>query len=305
MFSSVLDSHGVCLHRDAVATIGRRAVAAALARGRLVSPWRGVLVCADRADQPSTLAAAALQLSRSSGLLSGPTAAHLHGCDAVPVTPVHLVVPYRHRFEPRPGIIVHNATGLDADRVVVDELPVLRLERVVTDLLCTARPQDALAVTDQALRSLREAERPAFRRELRRRIGARPDIRGTCRAAMLVEIASDRAESPAESWTRWLLVEAGFPLPEVNHWVLDIDGRRLHRVDLAWPDLRIAVEHDGYAAHAGREEADRRRTDDLRRRGWIIVTSTAGDLASPTRLIAALHAAFRTRGVVLRLAGAA
>ena len=64
-----------------------------------------------------------------------------------------------------------------------------------------------------------------------------------------------------------LLVERGFPLPEVNFSLQSPDGREIYRLDLAWPLLRIALEYDGHAAHAGREEQDAARADDLRKRG--------------------------------------
>jgi very-short-patch-repair endonuclease len=93
-----------------------------------------------------------------------------------------------------------------------------------------------------------------------------------------------------------LIIELGFPLPEVNFVLLSPAGRELYRLDLAWPQLRIALEYDGHAAHAGREEQDVEREDDLRRRGWIVVRARAADLADPTRITAELRAAFAVRG---------
>ena len=93
-----------------------------------------------------------------------------------------------------------------------------------------------------------------------------------------------------------LLIEQGFPLPEVNFRILSPAGRELYRLDLAWPSLRIAVEYDGHAAHADRDEQDAARDDDLRRRGWIVVHATAADLADPARFLAELRRAFARRG---------
>ena len=93
-----------------------------------------------------------------------------------------------------------------------------------------------------------------------------------------------------------LIIELGFPLPEVNFVLLSPAGRELYRLDLAWPQLRIALEYDGHAAHAGREEHDAAREDDLRRRGWILVRARAEDLADPFRLRNELRAAFTSRG---------
>lgn len=93
-----------------------------------------------------------------------------------------------------------------------------------------------------------------------------------------------------------LLIESGFPLPDVNFSLLSPSGCELYRLDLAWPHLRIAVEYDGHAVHAGREEEDAAREDDLRKRGWIIVRARSADLVDPTRLLTELRAAFARRG---------
>ncbi|HKS49385.1 MAG TPA: DUF559 domain-containing protein [Amycolatopsis sp.] len=53
--------------------------------------------------------------------------------------------------------------------------------------------------------------------------------------------------------------------------MLDISGRELDRLDFAWPELRIAVEYDGYAAHESRWERGADREEDLRRSGWIVI----------------------------------
>jgi very-short-patch-repair endonuclease len=93
-----------------------------------------------------------------------------------------------------------------------------------------------------------------------------------------------------------LLIESGFPLPEVNFSLLSPSGRELYRLDLAWPHLRIAVEYDGHASHAGREAEDQAREDDLRQRGWIVVRVRSADLVDPTRFLTELRAAFARRG---------
>ena len=63
-----------------------------------------------------------------------------------------------------------------------------------------------------------------------------------------------------------------------------MDGE-LYRLDFAWPDFRIAVEYDGYAAHAERRDQDRRRDEDLAGRGWLVIRATIDDLLAPSRLV--------------------
>jgi hypothetical protein len=56
-----------------------------------------------------------------------------------------------------------------------------------------------------------------------------------------------------ESRLRMLLVLAGLPEPTVNHIVRDDRGNWVRRFDLAYPDLRIAIEYDG-RHHIERQE---------------------------------------------------
>lgn len=296
MTDIALDRHGVIGRADAIAMAGAYRVRLAQETGDLLSPWTGVLVESRRATDTRTLAAAALRLVGPAAVLAGPTAAHLHGCSAATPTPVRLIVPYEHPRRSLPGLVVHNGAVPDDDRTVIDELPVLSLERVVTDVLCREKPHDALAVTDEALAMLEPGDRERFRAAVGARLATRSDPRGTVRGTRLLALATGRAESPPESWLLFRVVNAGFPVPEVNWSLRGIDGLEVYRLDLAWPDLRIAVEHHGYAAHVGRTAEDTARAEDLRRRGWIHVEVWADD-ASSSRVETELDDAFRRRGI--------
>lgn len=300
-----LGHSGACRRRDAVRLYGKYEVRSAIRTGVLHVPWPGVVTDAGRAAEPLTVISAAWLAVGRDALVTGPSAAVLHGLTALPATPVHLIVPYDSRQRDRSGIVVHKGTALLEDRDERHGLPVLHLERVISDLSCTATPPDALAVIDQALAGFKEEERPAFRRRLRERLQDRPDPRGTRIGTRLVDLATGLAESPAESWWLWRVVDLGFPVPEVNSWIKDLDGVGLFRTDLAWPELKIALEHNGYAAHQGRDARDASRLADLERRGWLVIVVTADDLRSISRMETELVEAFRRRGVDLsaRVAG--
>lgn len=79
--------------------------------------------------------------------------------------------------------------------------------------------------------------------------------------------------------------------------MLDLAGVERYRLDFAWPELRIAIEYDGYEAHEGRRERDAARDADLRRRGWIVIRATIDDLHDPSGLLAEIDRAFRRRGL--------
>ena len=63
--------------------------------------------------------------------------------------------------------------------------------------------------------------------------------------------------------------------------VLD-GGRLVARVDLAWPEWKVAVEYDGHD-HAldDRRGHDVDRIDELRRLGWVVITVTSRQFARP------------------------
>lgn len=73
-----------------------------------------------------------------------------------------------------------------------------------------------------------------------------------------------------------LLVDSGLAQPQIEHPVLGQRGELLARVDLALPDLKIAIELDGRRYHMSAEafEADRPRQNRLEVLGWIVLRYT-------------------------------
>jgi len=287
--------HGAHLRRELVARVGRHQVNGQLERGSLRRLWPGVVVESGRLADPMTRAAAALLAHGGRAVIADTTAARLHGYTAIESTATHIVVPYGHPSRTRNDLVVHNGPLPDEDIVELSGLRTLSPERVVSDLLCIARPRDALAVTDQALAEQLPEWRDAWKARLARRLQHRADPRGTRAGARLLDLATGRAESPPESWLLLEVVDLGFPRPEVNWSLYSPAGLELYRLDLAWPQLRVALEYDGYAVHSGREVQDRRRADDLRRRGWLVLVATVDDLRDSRRLEIALREALRSR----------
>ncbi|MBB6378860.1 hypothetical protein BKA01_006120 [Pseudonocardia eucalypti] len=252
---------------------------------------------ARRALDVPTRAAAALLAHGRRAVITGPTAAWLHGCTAIDSRATHVMVLYGHPSRSRGGLVVHNAPFPSPDDIVeLAGLRVFCLERVISDLLCTARPRDAIAVVDQALRLCDGPGQERLRARLAERLTERPDRRGTRRAAQLLDLATGRAESPPESWLLLEVVRLGFPPPAANLPVRSPAGEEVYRLDLAWEGPRIALEYNGHAVHAGREAEDERRAEDLRRRGWLVIFVTSEDLADSRRLERELRAAFARRG---------
>ncbi|MEI5584132.1 MULTISPECIES: endonuclease domain-containing protein [unclassified Agromyces] len=108
------------------------------------------------------------------------------------------------------------------------------------------------------------------------------DFRGRGRRALVaaLELTRPGAESRPETLLRLLLVRAGLPEPEVNVAVRDAHGRFVARVDLAYPDLRVAVEYDGdhHRTSTLAYEHDIARFDRLHEAGWRVVRVRARGL---------------------------
>jgi len=100
-------------------------------------------------------------------------------------------------------------------------------------------------------------------------------VRAARRAARLVRLGVDSA---METRLRLLLGQAGLPEPVVNLVIRDDVGTRLFRLDLAYPEVKVAIEYDG------RQHAENRTqwVKDVGRRewfdgdGWRIVTVSRG-----------------------------
>lgn len=290
--------HGAVTRNQARAVLGEHGLRVALRQRRLVRCWRNVLADPARALDPRTRAAAALLLTGSRAVLTGSTAAWLHGCTAADTARIHVLLSYDRSVRSRRGLAVHSGRFQEEDVVELDGLRVLALDLVISELLCTASRPSALACADQALAAQPFELRGEFESAIVERLGTRWDRRGTRRANGLLHLVSGRAEAPPESWLRLLVVDAGLPLLVPQYEISDVDGRLLYRLDLSWPELRIALEYDGYQAHAGREAADAAREEDLRRRGWIVIRATAADLHNPSRLLRQLRGALRQRRFV-------
>lgn len=168
---------------------------------------------------------------------------------------------------------------LPGDIVEVGGVRVTTPLRTALDLACTLGRRDALAALDGFMRVhglTREQLRSELVRYFRRR--------GVVQARQLVGFADARAESPGESWARLEMLDHGLPAPELQWWVED-DGRKVFRLDMAYPKHRVAVEFDGREFHEREEqrEHDRARRTWLRERGWTVVVVTKDDF-TPERI---------------------
>lgn len=105
------------------------------------------------------------------------------------------------------------------------------------------------------------------------------------------------SESPWETRTRLFLLENGLTGFVLQHWVPNFR----YRLDIAWPELKIAVEYDG-ADHRTKEQQakDEIRRNRLRAAGWYIEVVTATSLVrTPNEILKHVRTALRARGAAI------
>ena len=146
-------------------------------------------------------------------------------------------------------------------------------------LAATVPQEDAVVAVDQMLASGMVDLAPL------RSLAAVARGPGSARARAVCALADERAESPQETRLRLVLHRNGLPAP-VPQYVVRDRGRRIARVDFAWPDRRVAVEYDGaWHAESGQFGRDRRRINRLLAAGWQVVFVTAADLHHPAEIL--------------------
>ena len=79
-----------------------------------------------------------------------------------------------------------------------------------------------------------------------------------------------------------------------QYTVREPDGRFVARVDLAFPEQRVAIEYDGaWHGAPGQLARDRRRLNALVAAGWTVLHVTAADLNEPEALLPRVRALLR------------
>jgi very-short-patch-repair endonuclease len=259
--------------------------------------FRGVYADATLPDTHGVAIAGAALIIPPSAVFSGRSAAYLLGAEtlAEPTMPVDVIVPEADRFGPVAGIQVRRTSLPDSDIRGLRQYSCTTPMRTALDIArLEGLPESVVALDVLLGRGLISKER------LRAAAEALQPCRGRTRGRRAVDLADERAESPQESRLRVLLQTAGLtPVPQ--HVVLDAAGRFVARVDLAFPEHRIAIEYDGaWHGEAGQLTRDRRRLNKLVAAGWTVLHLTAADLHDPSGVLSKVLAllADRDRGVV-------
>lgn len=165
--------------------------------------------------------------------------------------------------------VIRRPVGGDVDRVL--GLPVVRMEAAMVDLLRVLPKDDAHDLV------LRLAQRWGSAR-ISGLLAAEVGTRASARVTWLRTLLATGAHSQAEEELVRLLIEAGISGFAVNY-PLAVAGRE-YRIDVAFPEQRVAVEVDGRAFHTDHRsfQRDRTRQNDLVAAGWRVLRFTWEDL---------------------------
>jgi hypothetical protein len=181
-------------------------------------------------------------------LITGPTAAALHGFDDFRLRrPFHLLVPATRHLS-RSNVRLHRTDTIDPiDRCSIEGLPVTSAVRTLVELARVLDESRLTVCLDSALRDGLVSESLVHRR-----IAA---LRGSGRyglPALLRALVGETATRGAHSWLEReylrLIHEAGLPRPETQA-VLSKTGNQLVRVDCQFPGTGVVVELLGYRFH--------------------------------------------------------
>ena len=94
---------------------------------------------------------------------------------------------------------------------------------------------------------------------------------------------------------RTLVLDEDLPTPRFNE-TIELDELTIE-ADVVWPDHKLIVELDGYAAHGTRSqfEADRARDRAAHMEGWLVIRYTDVDPAAAAQLRKLLSERMRPR----------
>lgn len=202
------------------------------------------------------------------------TAAWLWGLDVLPPGvaearwPVEIVVPAGMAPARRPGCRAYQADLPAGDVVDASGIRVTSPERTALDCARFLPRLEAVAALDQFLR---RGVDPAA---LTERAAVLAGRRNVARLRAVLDAADAGAESPGESWTRVLVLDAGLPRPATQVPVR-LPGGRLAYLDMGVEGYATGIEYDGEEHHTGglneAHDAERRRR--LREAGWVTVVA--------------------------------
>lgn len=252
------------------------------AQGALVPVQRGLHLVA--AVPGSYLQTVAVACAATTGAASHTTAVRVWVIRCAPTDArTHVTVPLARRLRQAPNtdVVVHRSAALPARDLVrrADGIVVTSPPRTLFDMAALVDRLSLESMIEQAIE--REMCSIPTLLGVADRL-ARPGRAGSGR--FIAVLASRPAwRKPVDSHDELLLehalMRAGLPRPVRQHPVTLRTGKDVHP-DLAWPDIRLAVEVDHHSWHtsAAAVAYDKRRDRQVRLVGWDVERVTDEDI---------------------------
>jgi hypothetical protein len=245
----------------ACGTVTRR-----MLRSRYDPVYRNVYVPKGEVLTPATRAVAAWLWSGRQATTAGLSAAALYGTLWIdPQLPAEL---YRRNGKPADGIVIHRDELFDDERRLIRGIPATTPARTAFDLGRRDRRTRALIAVD-ALANATGLQPSDVLPLMERHRG----VRGLVQLREVLDLMDGGAESPQETRTRLVLIDAGLPRPQTQIVVRDDYGVPFARIDMGWEEFLVGVEYDGpqHWTDPSRRTRDIDKYAELDDRGWRMV----------------------------------
>ena len=251
--------------------VGAEAMATGkLNRHQLRTRFRAVFpgVYLDKAAAPTldTRIRAAWLWSDRKSVVAGAAASALHGAKWIPATATIELISSNTRTPA--GIRCRNMSLLGGEVCAIRGIRATTAERTAFDLARFGGLDLAVQRVDALLNAT--GVKPADIGLLAERHPHHPGLR---QLETVLGLVDGGAESPRETTLRLMLVRTDIASPTTQFTVHDERGQFVARLDMAWPELKIAVEYDGEQHRTDRQQyvRDVRRLEALAELGWIVI----------------------------------
>jgi very-short-patch-repair endonuclease len=248
---------------------------------------------------------AALMWAGDGAALCLDTAAGMHGlkgyaCDG----PIHVTLPIQQRVPKQCSFEMvlhcHRELGL-WDAAFSGGMRVTRVERTLLDLAGDLSDERVEDLIDDAL--THGLTRAAYLRacyERLKRVGRKG---GGSFGRILRRRGKTlvRLDSPLEKDLLQIIADARLPVPKARLWVPE-NGRAIYRLDLAYPNERVAVEADSREHHSAEADLidDQIRQNNLVSWGWSVLRFRTFQLKDPSTVAGIIRDTLAVRTQQLR-----
>src|SRR5262249_40646302 len=251
-----------------------------LETGEWIRLHRGVFKISSSQATVDELEMAAILAAGNGAVLSHRSAAARLGLDVSRNPSVQITIPVSRRAPRLVGVQVWRSRDLTASGVTKrGPLRLTHLARTIIDLASVLDDKCLRAALDSALRQ-RRRHLGWISQLLSQRGNGR---RGADRLQRLIAEYSNGGEVPDSVLESFALQLARAIGREPNlHWKVFDGERRVAEVDLAWPEVQLCAQLDGWRWHSSREAFVEDRVIDrsLQRLGWMVLRYTWHEVSS-------------------------